>query len=100
MPVPSRFSRGSRRRPVRPGLELLETRTLPSAVTWPGLSQPLPETEPNDTADRALDLGVLGGQQRGEAVGTIGNGSAGAADVDWYSFTLAAPARVTLATLD
>src|SRR5262249_52826738 len=37
---------------------------------------------------------------RVEAVGTIGNGSAGPADVDFYQFTLGQAARVRLTTLD
>jgi hypothetical protein len=75
-------------------------RSLPSVTAWPGLLRPLAETEPNDTLDQAQDLGNLTLSARGEAVGTIGNGPAGAADVDWYRFTLDGPARVTLATLD
>jgi methionine-rich copper-binding protein CopC len=50
--------------------------------------------EPNETIDQAQDLGVL--SQPAEALGSIGNGPAGAADVTWYHFKLVDPARVDL----
>src|SRR5262249_10205191 len=78
----------------------LEERSLLSAGNWPGLFNPLVEVEANDVLDRANDLGTLSNPGRAEAVGTIGDGAAGAADVDWYRFTLAQPAHVVGTTLD
>src|SRR3954451_73120 len=89
----------SRHRPLaRLVLEALEARSLPSA-NWPGLLHPVTEHEVNDTVDVALDLGDINSGQRGEAVGTIGNSPAGAADVDWYQFTLSNPGNVDLRAL-
>ncbi len=86
----------NRRRP-RSGADLrcegLETRFLPSAVAWPGTAPPAPERPVDDTLDQAHDLGTLDGG-RAEAVGAVGDSPAGAADVDWYQFELAAPAHV------
>lgn len=85
---------------VRLHVETLEPRSLPTAISWPGLLHPVGETEPNDTLDRAQDLGNLSVTSRAEVVGNIGQGAAGPADVDWYQFALTAPAEVHLATLD
>jgi hypothetical protein len=52
----------------------------------------------NQTLDLAYDLGNLTATGQGEAQGTIGNGFAGAADVNWYSFTLTGSASVTVTT--
>ncbi len=52
----------------------------------------------NQTLDLAYNLGDLTAAEQAEAQGTIGNGVAGAADVNWYSFTLTGPASVTLTT--
>src|SRR5438105_1086676 len=95
MLMPTRSRRGNR---TRLHVEPLEQRDL-LAAGWPGLSQPPAEAEPNDTLDRALDLGDLSASGRGAAAGVIGDGPAAAADVDWYRFTLARPANVNLATL-
>lgn len=96
-----RSSRRSRpwRKLARVCLEMLECRTTPSLTPWPSLSNPVVETSANDTADRALDLGVLGATQPGEAVGTVG-GTSGAADVDWLTFSLDRASRVVLTTLN
>src|SRR5262245_13390208 len=85
--------------PVRLGLEALEIRFLPAATTWPGLSNPVAEVEPNDTLARAQDLGDFTTQRLAEIVGKVGNGPAGAADMDWYRFTLDAPAYIHISTL-
>jgi hypothetical protein len=77
-------------------VEVLEARSLLSAD--PSVLA-LPEAEANDTLDQAQDLGNLSFLSPSEAVGAIGNGTTGAADVDWYRFTLDRPARVTLTTL-
>ncbi len=92
----------SRRRWVnaRLNFETLETRFLPSTLTWPGLTQPVAEVELNDTLDQAQDLGTLTATQPAEVIGTLGQGAAGAAEVDWYRFSLTSPADVHLATLD
>src|SRR5262249_45517094 len=88
-----------RRTTVRLSLESLELRSLPSTNGWPGLLQPVSEVQSNDTLDQFQDLGNLTLLGRGEATGTV-DGSAGAADVDWYGFTLDQPARVAVTTLD
>src|SRR5262249_19175985 len=76
-------------------LETLETRSLPSVTSWPGLLHPVAETGANDTLDRAQSLGDLTTSPRAEVVGSITNGPAGA-DVDWYTFQLDRAASVTL----
>ena len=94
-----RYSRRSYlRAAVRLNIETLETRCLPSITSWPGFLNPVPETQGTDTLDQAQNLGDLSVTPRAEAVGTIGNGAAGPADVDWYSFQLDRAANVTLAT--
>src|ERR1043166_5604066 len=85
---------------VRLQVESLESRCLPALLTWPSSLEPVAEVEPNDTLDRAQDLGNLSDNGPFGVRGAIGNGSAGAADVDWYRFTLVRPADVTLGTLD
>jgi hypothetical protein len=85
--------------PARLAVEALEDRSLPSVTSWPGLTNPVLSVEPNDTLDVAQGLGALSGNVQVGAVGTIGDGSAGAADVDWYSFSLAGTANVSLKTL-
>src|SRR5207302_6909770 len=102
MPVHVRTHRYSRRSylraAVRLSVETLETRCLPSITSWPGFLNPVPEADPTDTLDKAQNLGDLSVSPRAEAVGTIGSGVAGPADVDWYSFQLDGAANVTLAT--
>jgi hypothetical protein len=81
-----RRARPHRRRPsCRPGLEQLETRNLLSGPT------PIPEVEPNDSLNLAQSIGALDNTTAIPIVARIGNGAAGAADVDWYSFTLSGP---------
>src|SRR5207244_3757091 len=87
------------RAPRRPALEELEPRTLPS-VLWPGLANPRPEAEDNDTIGQALDLGQVSLTRAGEAVGGISARPGVAADVDFYQFSLAGPSAVRLTTLD
>jgi hypothetical protein len=77
-------------------VEALEGRNLLAALLGPLTPA---EAEPNDVVTQALDLGPLGAAPL-EVTGSIGNGPAGAADVDWYSFTLTAPVHVTVTTLD
>src|SRR5207248_4312113 len=86
----------------RPHFECLETRTLPSATAWPGFANPVAEAPAHATLDQAQDLGDLttATNQQVQVVGQIGDGPGGAAEVDWYSFTLDNPVHVTLATLD
>jgi hypothetical protein len=52
----------------------------------------------NNTLDHAQDLGSvpLGGDAA--VIGNVGDSPEGAAEVDWYQFTLAAPAQVLLTT--
>jgi hypothetical protein len=56
----------------------------------------------NSTLNQPYDFGDLDPavSPRAEAVGTVGDGPAGAADVNWYTFELTGPAQVTLTTLD
>jgi hypothetical protein len=49
----------------------------------------------NETLDQAINLGQMSAGAMLQEVGSIGGGPAGAADVEWYSFTLDGPARVT-----
>jgi methionine-rich copper-binding protein CopC len=72
---------------ARLSIEALEARWLPSGLSL--------VVAPNETIDQAQDLGVL--SQPLEAAGSIGNGPDGAADVTWYHFNLADPARVEFA---
>ena len=84
----------------RPFLEQLETRDLPSASGAVLLSS-VPEIEPNDTLNLAQQLGALNNSAATPVSGQIGNGPAGAADVDWFTFSVAAPTHVHLsATAD
>src|SRR5581483_9935955 len=80
------------RRPVlacrrRPRLEELELRNLLSAG---------PGTDFHETIDHALDLSVLDSGGPLAESGTIGNGPDGAADINYYQFTLLQPAHVQL----
>ena len=52
--------------------------------------------KPNDTVDVAQKVGDLSLSPSVQVLGAIGNGPAGAADVDWYEFTLDRPAQVVL----
>jgi hypothetical protein len=79
-------------------LEVLEDRCVPTVLT--GIPAPLVEVEPNDTLLQAQSLGDLTHQPQTAVLGTIGNGPAGAADVDWYQFTLDHASTVRLALLD
>src|ERR1700736_1969147 len=102
MPVhprtPCYCSRGNARAAIRLHVEALELRCLPSVTTWPGFLHPAVESTSNDTLDQAQNLGDLSVIPQTEVVGTVGNSSAGAADVDWYRFQLDRAACVTLAT--
>lgn len=94
----------TRRAAARPRLESLEDRCLPS-VSWPGLINPVAASDPDNTWLLAQPLGNLNDPtahplQRAEVVGNIGQGSTGAADVDWFQFSLGSASTVTLGTLD
>jgi hypothetical protein len=78
-------------------IETLETRSLLAPIPGLQAAPPRLEVESNDTLDAALSLGSLSALHRIEVLGTIGHTSARSADVDWYRFTLEAPASVTLA---
>ncbi|MEJ7638474.1 MAG: hypothetical protein WKF75_11000, partial [Singulisphaera sp.] len=56
---------------------------------------PLGTRAANDSLDRAVDLGDVGSTSEVLTHGSIGRGSEGAADVEWYSFRLDRPGRVT-----
>src|SRR5437660_320831 len=90
----SRTNRRRQRRSFRPYCEPLEGRNLLSAGALSASLPSVVEIEPNDTLDQAQALpDPAGGVQ---VLGTIGRGGADATDVDWYSFTLSAAARVNL----
>src|SRR5207244_10771624 len=102
LPRPRFRNRKIRRATRRPHFECLETRTLPSTTAWPGFANPVTEAPAHATVDQAQDLGDLttATNQQLQVVGRIGDGPAGAAEVDWYSFTLDSASHVSLATLD
>ncbi len=54
---------------------------------------------PNETLDAAYELGHLSIGSEFEDHGSIGNGPAGGADVEWYTYTLDQPALI-VATLE
>jgi hypothetical protein len=77
-------------------VESLESRSLLSAT--PGLARSLTGTaDPADTLNAATALGDLSTVPSVRVDAAIGDSPAGAADVDWYAFTLDRPATVTLA---
>ena len=77
-------------------LESLELRQLLATSPLTASSVSLVEMEPNDTVDVAQKVGDLSESPSVQVLGTIGNSPAGAADVDWYEFTLDRPAQVVL----
>ncbi len=86
---------------VRLSVETLETRLVPAPFTWTGTFPAKAEVEPNDTINRAQDLGDLTQQGQAGVVGTVTDDPTSLSGaVDWYQFTLTAPADVHLATLD
>lgn len=95
MPPSLRSTPSARRRSrlaARLVLEPLEQRQVRSGAT---LMIPT-GAEPNDTVDLALELGRLADSGGAEAVGSIGDGAAGASDVDWYGFAIDRPTRVVV----
>jgi methionine-rich copper-binding protein CopC len=56
----------------------------------------LVDVQSNSTVDVAQQVGDLSAVPSVQVLGTIGNSSAGAAEVDWYEFTLDQPAEVVL----
>src|SRR5579872_4734409 len=79
----------SRRTATLLRVERLESRTLMAA--------PVAATDlPNETLVNALGLGHLSSGTEVVEQGSLGNGPAGAADVEWYSFTLDRPAQITM----
>ncbi len=89
-----RKARRGARRPrgsVRLYVEPLETRSLLS-----GNSMALLAPVPHETLDQAAILGTLNAGGTLQTAGAIGQGPDGAADVDWYQFTLNQPLEVTL----
>ncbi len=91
-PLTSR-RRGRPRRPLL-RVELLEVRNVLSAPGDPLLLPP--EPQPDDTLDLAANLGLLAPGAGLVVDSVIGDSPAGAADVDWYRFTLDNPAGLTL----
>src|SRR5204863_3729111 len=86
----SMLRRAYLRATTRPHLEALEARDLLSvsgAAVLPA--------DPSDTLLGAVGLGGLTPKPL-QVAGVIGDSPAAGADVDWYSFTLDAPAHVTL----
>jgi hypothetical protein len=77
-------------------VESLEARYLLSGASAPQMSF-LGPNEPGDTLGQAAALGDLSTRPAVVVNAAIGDSSAGAADVDWYAFTLDRAATVTLA---
>ena len=77
-------------------VEHLDTRCLLSVTGMSSGLAPLLEVEPNDTLDRAQILGDFSLTPQVKLSGTIGNGTAAKADVDWSTFTLDQAAYVHL----
>jgi hypothetical protein len=75
-------------------LEILEIRALPASI------YPVQAIGSNVTLDQAQSLGDLTVAGQARVQGTIGDGSGTDGQVNWYSFTLDAPAQVSLATFD
>ncbi len=99
MRLPLTRHRGRRRRPAGPHtclqVESLESRSLPSAAS----ALPLALSgvaDPGDTLNAAAILGDLSTSRPVVVSAAIGDSAAGAADVDWYAFTLDRPATVAL----
>jgi hypothetical protein len=95
--TPRARRRVPRRRPVHAAcfrLESLEGRSLLSASGSSSLGTAQVQLEPAETLDQAQLLGDLTTEPQLGAVGTIGNGPDGAADVAWFSFTLDGPEHV------
>ncbi|MEJ7638485.1 MAG: hypothetical protein WKF75_11055, partial [Singulisphaera sp.] len=86
----------SDRTTLRLGVEPLEVRNLLTATLTTGAGVLMSEAGPNDTLNSAQDVGNLGVTPRVVVAGLIGDGPAGPADVDWYSFTLDRPASLSL----
>src|SRR5207248_1986511 len=84
----------ARRTAARLRVERLESRSLMAApvAAGPGVT---PADLAHETLDYAIDLGHVSSGTTVLEHGSLGNGPAGAADVEWYSFTLDHPALVT-----
>jgi hypothetical protein len=98
LPLPRPLGGG--RRPFRADpqlhIEPLESRTLLSAA--PGAVLTLTgANRPGNTLDAAAALGDLSAVPSVQVNSAIGDSAAGAADVDWYAFSLDRPSTVTLA---
>ena len=83
-----------RRTATLPRVEGLESRSLMAVTVAANLAVTQAQL-PNETLDQAVDLGNLSSGNEILDHGSLGDGPAGAADVQWYSFTLDQPARVT-----
>jgi hypothetical protein len=81
---------------ARLDFDILEDRRACSVTPLPMIL----EHEPGDTADAAAQIGDMSLTSGVILKGTIGNSPAGAADVDWYKFTLDAAAAVHLTGSD
>src|SRR3569832_21253 len=79
--------------------EALEVRSLLSATTWPGLTDPQFELKGNDRLDVAQEVGRVREGHGAEFIGSIGDATGTSTDVDWLSFTLDAAGRVQITSL-
>jgi len=97
-PRPARRGAGGKPRKLTPCLRFghleLERRQLPAAMAVPISIVPVAQVHPGETVDTAGDLGAL--DRTTTANGTIGEGPAAGADVNWYHFSLDRPTHVTL----
>lgn len=94
-----RASRGPRWPRFRADLESLETRSLLSADSWPGLLHPQFDAEPNNTLDAAQDIGRVRRDRVAEIIGSIGPGTGLDTDVDWFRFKLESSGHVQITSL-
>jgi hypothetical protein len=83
---------------TRLGVEPLEVRNLLTAIVAIGPAYVMSEASPNDTLDNAQDVGDPGLMPHVVVAGQVGDGPAGAADVDWYRFVLERPTTVSLSS--
>jgi methionine-rich copper-binding protein CopC len=80
----------SARRRVRPARRTFQVESL-EARCQPSVATAVVDLEPNDSADRAQDLGAIAANISVAVPGTLGP-----ADVDWFAFTLDEPAAVSV----
>src|SRR5580692_10911734 len=97
--IRSRFWTQKTRRP-RLALEALESRRLLATGVLPPTAHLITALGHAETLDVAQSVGTLDSLGEIQVEGSIGNGPAGAADVQWFQFSLSQASHVQLASLD